>query len=904
MTLVAQAKEHHSLIGRLLYHARMHPDHDAIVCMDATLSYAELASLVQRQANKFYEAGISSNSLLGIKCADDTQHLIFCLAAAYIGATSCTIPSYESEDTQQAINKNCGVSHVIDESYAVHDKNAIVSQVNTDCLNAATTAKLLFSTSGTTGTPKLVVHHDSDIVAQAHRHVASAHERFVCLASMEHNFAKRHRLYCVAMGATNVFIDIGNNSLISQCQSLNVNVIHVSAFQAQELLAITGIQALSNIQLKLGGSHVSTALRTALRNNITRNLRAGYGTTETGAIAFTDPNDAGSDNSVGRALPGIEIQVRSASGEALVSGEAGELLVRCDGMFRGYSGKPELTASRLIDGWFHTGDIAYLDKEARIHLCGRSDDMFVFNSINIYPQDIESEISQFPNIIDSAVFPKSSTVHGNIPVALVVFSKEVRPRLKDLEKFLKQRLGLRAPRQLIIVDEIPRNAAGKIVRQDAATLSAKAGSIRKTIIHALSSKSKKSLRASQIAEFEIGNTDIPLRKIDLDSIGRMELLVALELAYDVVIHPNEYAGFRYLGNLVARVLTLQSQPPGIDATKVVHFADNDVITEELPYIVRFFRRIVRVCPTVAHLNRALTTLEYRLTPLDIELLHSRNRQRQLVAANHNQKYQLAIDSWLDTLQKQLSESLKLKPEAFVLKRIAPTAMLFIGVGLPNEKGLLICFPGRGDRSMMISNPVLLQHTNSADYDVLILAESRNQGYHQGIPFLGDKVTDVISWLDNHKQLSQYGAYRTMGCSAGSYPALLAAYQLHAELALCIGGRFHKNKRFIKILERTYTIWRAQLNGHRPQVLLSYSKHVDKDRQYAGVISRLFGGNRVAIELSNRKIGHRILPELLNNGGLNVFLTRSIFANTDNELYANNRANIILSIPENTVRKHK
>ncbi|MBW2941475.1 class I adenylate-forming enzyme family protein [Zhongshania aquimaris] len=903
MTLAAQTKEYHSLIGRLFYHAKMHPDQDAIVSLDVTLSYAKLASLVQLQAYKFYEAGISSSSLLGIKCADDTQHLTFCLAAAYVGATSCTIPLYESEDTQQAINKNCGVSHVIDESYAVGNKSAIVSQVNTDGLNAATTAKLLFSTSGTTGTPKLVVHHDSDIVAQAHRHIVSAHERFVCLASMEHNFAKRHRLYCVAMGATNVFIDTRDNSLLSQCQSLNVNVMHVSAFQAQELLAIPRIQDLSNIQLKLGGSHVSTTLRTALRNNITPNLRAGYGTTETGAIAFTDPDDAGSDNSVGRALPGIEIQVRSASGKLLTNREAGELFVRCDGMFRGYLGKPELTASRLIDGWFHTGDIAYLDKAARIHLCGRSDDMFVFNSINIYPQDIESEISQFPNIVDTAVLSKPSTVHGNIPVALVVFSKEVRPRLKDLEKFLKQRLGLRAPRQLIIVDEIPRNASGKIVRQDAVTLSAKAGSIRKTIIQALSSKAKKTLRASQIAEFELGNTDIPLRKIDLDSIGRMELLVVLELAYDVVIHPNEYASFRYLGNLVARVLTLQSQPPGIGA-KVAHFTDNDVITEELPYVVRFFRRIVRVCPTVAHLNRALTTLEYRLTPLDIDLLHSRNRQCQLVSANQNQKYQVAIDSWLDTLQKQLSESLKLKPEAFVLKRIAPTATLFIGVGVPSEKGLLICFPGRGDRSMMISNPVLLQHTNSADYDVLILTEPRNQSYRQGIPFLGDKVSDVINWLVNHKQLSQYGTYRTMGCSAGSYPALLAAYQLRAELVLCIGGRFHKNKRVIKILERIYTIWRAQLNGHRPQVLLSYSRLVEKDRQYARVISRLFGGNTVEITLSSGKLGHRILADLLNNGGLNVFLTRSIFANTDNELYANNSANIILSIPENTVRKHE
>ena len=109
MTLAAQSNEHHSLIGRLFYHAIMHPDHDAIVSPDVTLSYAKLASLVQLQAQKFNEAGISSNSLLGIKCADDTQHLTFCLAAAYIGATSCTIPSYAVSYTHLTLPTICSV---------------------------------------------------------------------------------------------------------------------------------------------------------------------------------------------------------------------------------------------------------------------------------------------------------------------------------------------------------------------------------------------------------------------------------------------------------------------------------------------------------------------------------------------------------------------------------------------------------------------------------------------------------------------------------------------------------------------------------------------------------------------------------------------------------------------------
>ena len=302
---------------------------------------------------------------------------------------------------------------------------------------------------------------------------------------MEQNFAKRHRLYCVAAGATNVFLDADQQSLVAQCQSLNVNVLHVSAFQAQELLATPDITALSNIRLKLGGSHVPLPLRELLRNNITKNLQAGYGTTETGAIGFTDPDDQNADESVGQPLPGIEIRAVTPERQPLGTGERGELAIRCDGMFRGYLGKPDLTNARLENGWFYTGDIGYLDEQQRIHLCGRSDDMFLFNSMNIYPQEIESRICEHPHVTDAAVLPEASSAHGNIPVALVVFAGDVKPDLHELKKFVRKQLGVRSPRQFTTVKEIPRNASGKISRNDAMTLSAENDQIRRSIVQAL-----------------------------------------------------------------------------------------------------------------------------------------------------------------------------------------------------------------------------------------------------------------------------------------------------------------------------------------------------------------------------------------------------------------------------------
>lgn len=459
-----------TLVGRLMRHARQSPAREAVVTERLRLTYAGLASLVTAQAGRLRDAGVSRDAVVGIACPDDVQHLALCLAAMSVGATSCTIPSHEGDRQRREVADRCGVTHPVGPALAIRPDELPAAPAAPDRPDGSGDAAVLFSTSGTTGEPKLVRLHGTDLVAQAPRHVQSPSERFACLATMEHNFAKRHRLYCAAQGATNVFLGAAPERLVSQCRALAVSVMHVSAFQAQELLATPGVEALHGMRLKLGGSHVPLALRQQLRRGITAILQAGYGTTETGAIAFTDPDDADAGESVGRPLPGIEVRVISPAGDALPDGERGELAIRCAGMFRGYHGRPELTAARLKDGWFQTGDVGHLDQAGRIHLCGRADDMFVFNSVNIHPQDIEAQLRQFPAVADAAVLPRRSPVHGDIPVALIVPAGDPGPDLHALRLFMRERVGIRCPRQFIVVGRIPRNAAGKILRAEAQRL--------------------------------------------------------------------------------------------------------------------------------------------------------------------------------------------------------------------------------------------------------------------------------------------------------------------------------------------------------------------------------------------------------------------------------------------------
>lgn len=877
----AKMAAHDSLIDRLSHHAAVSGDHDAIVTPTFTLSYSQLLGLVQAQAGKFENAGISADSVVGICCADDPKHLVLCLAAVYLGSTSVTIPSHETADMQSRFAGLCGTTHAVDQAIAIAPASPESFIDRVPIMAPAVVAKLLFATSGTTGVSKLVVHHDSDLVAQAYRHIESRQERFACLAAMEHNFVKRHRLYCVATGATNVFLEARPDNLVQQCRSLALDVLHVSAFQAQELLAIANISELRGIRLKLGGSHVPGLLRQQLREKVSGTLQAGYGTTETGAIAFTDPDDANAGESVGRPLPGIEVQAVTSDRVPVANGETGELAVRCEGMFREYLKNPDLTTARLDKGWFYTGDIGYLDEEQRIHLRGRLDDMFVFNSMNIYPQDIEATICRHPDVADAAVLPKRSAVHGDIPVALIVFNKNTEPDLYAVEKFVRRLVGMRCPRQFTRVDEIPRNATGKIMRTDAGGLLSKSTQVRRNIVHVVNAGQSNRLKPAAGAAFIAGAKDIRFGDIDLDSLARMNLMVMLEVEYGVLIRPVEFLKLGSLGDVCSVALSQDGveQMPEFSASEV-----GDAATGPLSesYLARFFRRVLHHCHTVAQFYKALATLSHRLTPIQVAELQDAHREGRLISSGTPKKYQDALNAWLDAMHRMMSGSGKERPEPFVSHRIAPTAMLFSGPGAAVEKTLLVCFPGAGDRHLLMPNAVFLQHTDAATYDVLMLAEPLKEGYRLGVPMLGRNITEVVERIGRLPFIGNYNGVRTFGCSAGGHAAVIAAYLLRAELGVSVGGRFHSERYPRKILERLFAMWRAVHRGDCHRLLLSYATDKTRDRNFARITGWLTGGSLVAVELSDDYVGHLILRRLVERRELAPYLARTIFAGIDDE----------------------
>jgi cyanophycin synthetase len=126
--------------------------------------------------------------------------------------------------------------------------------------------------------------------------------------------------------------------------------------------------------------------------------------------------------------------------------------------------------SNFEDGWFYPRDLASRSDNAPLLFHGRADDVMILNGINIFPSAIEDTLEGHPDVREAVAYPIKLRVHGEIPVAAVILEEGAHERdVPQLMYFCRQVLGIRAPRDILVVDRIPRNAAGKPLRRELAT---------------------------------------------------------------------------------------------------------------------------------------------------------------------------------------------------------------------------------------------------------------------------------------------------------------------------------------------------------------------------------------------------------------------------------------------------
>ena len=170
--------------------------------------------------------------------------------------------------------------------------------------------------------------------------------------------------------------------------------------------------------------------------------------------------------SCGQPMLGVEVRVINGAGKPVAVREFGEVVVRGPNVMKGYFRRPDATAEAIVDGFYRTGDIGYLDEENYLYIADRIKDMIISGGENIYSLEIETVIAQFPGVLDVAVFGRPDPVWGEAVCATIVSDHELD--LDALRLLCRERLsGYKQPRYIEVVrTPLPRTPAGKVSKRD------------------------------------------------------------------------------------------------------------------------------------------------------------------------------------------------------------------------------------------------------------------------------------------------------------------------------------------------------------------------------------------------------------------------------------------------------
>jgi len=192
-----------------------------------------------------------------------------------------------------------------------------------------------------------------------------------------------------------------------------------------------------------------------------------YGQTENSpaATSLLDVDALTKIGSVGKPLAQTEVRVVDSFGETVPAGEVGEICVKGPQVMKGYLRNPEETARTMKDGWLYSGDLGRFDEEGYLYIVDRKKDMIIRGGENIYPIEIEEVLYQLPEILEAAVVGLPHEVYGEVPKAFVVLKEG---KFLDEEAILAycrtQLAKYKVPHEIEFLDELPRNASGKVLK--------------------------------------------------------------------------------------------------------------------------------------------------------------------------------------------------------------------------------------------------------------------------------------------------------------------------------------------------------------------------------------------------------------------------------------------------------
>ena len=196
-------------------------------------------------------------------------------------------------------------------------------------------------------------------------------------------------------------------------------------------------------------------------------LQQGFGMSEAAPSIATLSADLALSKagSIGKAVFHLEVGIMDEAMQPLPAGEVGELVMRGPNIMQGYWNRPEATEEAFSGGWFHSGDLAYMDKEGDLFIVERKKDMFISGGENVYPAEVENVIFELPQVSEAAVIGIKDPKWGEVGKAVVVLKPGQQLTAEQVIAHLKERLAkYKIPKSVSFTGVLPRNAAGKVLK--------------------------------------------------------------------------------------------------------------------------------------------------------------------------------------------------------------------------------------------------------------------------------------------------------------------------------------------------------------------------------------------------------------------------------------------------------
>ncbi len=328
-------------------------------------------------------------------------------------------------------------------------------------------------TSGTTGKPKGAMLSNANLASNGEMLVDfwqfTPDDILIHALPIFHVHGLFVAMHCVALsGASMIFLPKFDSAAVVGAMARATVLMGVPTFYIR-LLADPAFtrEAAAGMRLFVSGSApLSADIHRAFEERCGHRVLERYGMTETGMLTSNPYLGERRAGFVGRPLPGVELRIAEfESGRVLPQGEVGIVEVRGPNIFKGYWRNPEKTAAEFRpDGYFITGDMGFIDADGYVQLVGREKDLIISGGLNVYPAEVEALLDDRPDVAEAAVIGVPHPDFGEAVVAVVQPSGPFDP-VAVREELRRDLAAFKVPKQIIAVEELPRNTMGKIQKK-------------------------------------------------------------------------------------------------------------------------------------------------------------------------------------------------------------------------------------------------------------------------------------------------------------------------------------------------------------------------------------------------------------------------------------------------------